>query len=69
MSPKSPKPSPPPPPRPERPERRAAGYQIRADLDDAVRAYQQETGAQRKAILDQALEEYLTAREMWKPEQ
>src|SRR5699024_3473375 len=54
---------PPPPPTP--PGRRPAGYQIRADLDDAVRAYQAKTGAQRKAIIDQALEEYLTARGMW----
>ena len=66
MPPKSP---PPPPPPPSSPERRPAGYQIRADLDAAVRAYQKQTGAQRKAILDQALEEYLAARDMWAPEQ
>jgi hypothetical protein len=62
-------PTPPPPPPPTPPERRPAGYQIRADLDVAVRAYQEKTGAQRKAILDQALEEYLAARGMWSPAQ
>lgn len=56
-------PSPPPPPTP--PARRAAGYQIRADLDAGIRSYQRKTGAQRKAIIDQALEEYLAARGEW----
>lgn len=63
MPPETPTSPPPPPPTP--PERRAASYQIRADLDDGVRAYQKETGAQRKAIIDQALEEYLERRGMW----
>lgn len=59
----------PPPPMESRPERRPAGYQIRADLDDAVRRYQTQTGAQRKAIIDQALEEYLERRGLWSPDQ
>jgi hypothetical protein len=65
MSPKSPPPPPPPPPAP----RRNPGYKIRPDLDDAVRGYQQTTGAQRNAIFDQALEEYLAARGLWSPDQ
>ncbi len=58
-----------PPPPPGKIERRPAGYQIRADLDDAVRAYGEQTGALRKAIIDAALEEYLGRRGVWKPQQ
>lgn len=58
-------PASPPPPPPKAPKRLPAGYTIREDLDDSLRAYAEETGALRKSIIDQALEEYLARRGMW----
>lgn len=56
----------PPPPRPSRVERRPAGYRIRADLDDALRVYQEKyPGVRRGDIFDAALEEYLQRRKAW----
>lgn len=56
----------PPPPRPSRVERRPAGYRIRADLDDALRAYQeQHPDLRRGDIYDAALEEFLKRRKVW----
>lgn len=65
MPPKTP---PPPPPR-KKPDRRPAGYQIRGDLDDAVRAYAEQESVRRQAIIDAALEDYLSVRHMWSPAQ
>ena len=57
-----------PPPPPSRPARRDLGYKVRVDLFDALVRYQEDTGARRVDIVDQALEEYLTARGVWPPE-
>lgn len=64
-----PKPTGPPEPAPppSRPGRRDLGYKVRVDLFDALVKYQNETGARRVDIVDQALEEYLAARGMWPP--
>lgn len=56
-----------PPPPPLRQPRRPGGYRIRADLDDALRRYQMQTGAKRVDIIDAALETYLAARHVWPP--
>lgn len=56
----------PPPPRPSKVERRPAGYRIRADLDDSLRAYQaQYPDLRRGDIFDAALEEFLQRRKFW----
>lgn len=56
----------PPPPKPSRVPRRPGGYRIRADLDDALKAYQaQHPGVTKVDLIDSALEEYLGARKAW----
>lgn len=56
-----------PPPPPVRPARRDLGYKVRVDLYEALVTYQEQTGARRVDIVDQALEQYLTTRGMWPP--